>query len=115
MPDFCSDGMSVCAIFVIDGVAVSAMPGETVLAACQRLGVKLQTVCKGRGICGACRVEVAPEFLSLLTPPSANETRLLNYLSPGAANHRLGCQIILDNSLQGLRLTTVPLAVKTST
>lgn len=99
----------------LDGMAVAAMPGESVLAACQRVGAKLQTVCKGRGICGACRVEVAPDFLPLLPPPGKNETRLLNYLSPGVTNHRLGCQIILDDSLHGLRLAAVPLTVKTST
>jgi ferredoxin len=93
----------------LDGVAVAALAGESVLAACQRVGEKLQTVCKGRGICGACRVEVAPEFLHLLPSPEKNEARLLNYLSPGETNHRLGCQIKLDDELHGLRLTARPL------
>lgn len=101
--------------FILNGVAVAATPGESVLAACQRLGVTLQTVCKGRGICGACRVDVAPEFLSLLPPPGKNEARLLNYLAPDEPAHRLGCQIILEDSLHGLRLAAVPLAVKPST
>ena len=101
--------------FVLDGVAVAATPGESVLAACQRVGVVLQTVCKGRGICGACRVDVAPEFLSLLEPPAKNEARLLNYLAPGETTYRLGCQIKLDDKLAGLRLKAVPLAVRTST
>lgn len=101
--------------FFLNGVAVSATPDETVLAACQRLGIKLQTVCKGRGICGACRVNVDPDFLLLLTPPSTNESRLLNYLAPGETAHRLGCQIKLADSLHGLRLTAVPLTVKTQT
>lgn len=101
--------------FYLNGVAVTAMPDETVLAACQRLGLKLQTVCKGRGICGACRVNVDPEFLSLLAVPSTNETRLLNYLAPNETTHRLGCQIKLTGELHGLRLTAVPLTVKTQT
>ena len=101
--------------FVLNGVAVTATPGESVLAACQRVGVSLQTVCKGRGICGACRVDVALEFLSLLEPPAKNEARLLNYLAPGETTHRLGCQIKLDDSLDGLRLSAIPLTVKTST
>ncbi len=99
--------------FTLDGVAVAATPGESVLAACQRVGVVLQTVCKGRGICGACRVDVAPEFLSLLEPPAKNEARLLNYLSPGQTTYRLGCQIKLEDALAGLRLIAVPLQVKT--
>ncbi len=100
--------------FILDGVAVDATPGESVLAACQRVGIALQTVCKGRGICGACRVDVAPEFISLLEPPAKNEARLLNYLAPGVATYRLGCQIKLDDHLEGLRLAAVPLTVKTS-
>jgi ferredoxin len=100
--------------FTLDGVAVTATPGESVLAACQRAGVALQTVCKGRGICGACRVDVAPAFLSLLEPPAKNEARLLNYLAPGETTYRLACQIKLDDHLQGLRLVAVPLTVKTS-
>ncbi len=100
--------------FTLDGVAVTATPGESVLAACQRVGLPLQTVCKGRGMCGACRVDVAPEFLSLLEPPAKNEARLLNYLAPGEVTYRLACQIKLDNHLQGLRLVAVPLTVRTS-
>lgn len=101
--------------FYLDGVAVAAMPGESVLAACQRAGVKLQTVCKGRGICGACKVAVAPAFLELLASPSTNESRLLNYLAPGETTHRLGCQILLNDTLHGLRLRAAPLVAKTST
>jgi len=101
--------------FILDGVAVTATPGESVLAACQRVGLPLQTVCKGRGICGACRVDVAPEFLSLLEPPAKNEARLLNYLAPGETTHRLGCQIKLEDQLDGIRLTAVPLTVKALT
>ncbi len=113
MPDFCAGDVLDSITFVIDGVAVAATPGESILAACQRLGAKLQTVCKGRGICGACRVDVAPEFLDLLPPPEKNEARLLNYLSPGVTTHRLGCQIKLDETLDGLRLRAVPLTVRT--
>jgi len=100
--------------FTLDGVAVTATPGESVLAACQRVGLPLQTVCKGRGMCGACRVDVAPEFLSLLEPPAKNEARLLNYLAPDEPTYRLACQIKLDDHLQGLRLIAVPLTVRTS-
>ena len=33
--------------------------GTTVLEAARRLGVDLDSVCGGRGICGRCQVEVA--------------------------------------------------------
>jgi len=99
--------------FLLGGVEIAAEPGDSVLAAAQRAEQKLQTVCKGRGICGACRVLVDDEFLNLLAPPSFAELRLLRYLKKGEANHRLACQIILDPSLSGLRVTPAPLPIQT--
>jgi ferredoxin len=99
--------------FFLNGMAVSAMPGESVLAASQRAGSPLATVCKGRGICGACRVsvEAGSEFLE---PPSAHETRLLTYLARGedAPAHRLACQILMTDALSGLNLTALPIIRK---
>jgi 2Fe-2S ferredoxin len=95
------------------GVRIPAEPGESVLAAMQRAGQKIQTVCKGRGMCGACRVLVDETFFSRLTPPSFSEVRLLRYLKQGEANHRLACQILLDETISGLRLTPAPLPIRT--
>ncbi len=99
--------------FYLNGVAIESMPGESVLAACQRTGVALSTVCKGRGICGACRVKVEEGF-DALPPPSAQEIRLLGY--PGrdedTRTHRLACQIALAESLSGLRLQAHPVVAK---
>jgi ferredoxin len=98
--------------FVLDGVAVSATPGESVLAACLRTGIALQTVCKGKGICGACRVSV--ESATALPEPSPNEARLLAYLAKGAPGvHRLACQIIMEDGLRGLALSAFPIPRKT--
>ncbi len=99
--------------FFLNGMAVSAMPGESVLAASQRAGVALATVCKGRGICGACRVSVE-SGLDRLAPPSDNETRLLSYLAKGedAQAHRLGCQILMTEALSGLALIAHPIIRK---
>ena len=100
MPDFL--------LLLPDGdVTIAAEPGESVLAAVQRAGQKLQTVCKGRGMCGACRVRVGEAFLALLPRPTLTETRLLHYLQ-SAANNRLACQIRLDDSLNGLGITPDP-------
>jgi ferredoxin len=100
MPDF---------LLLLPGgdVRIAAEPEESVLAAVLRAGRNLQTVCKGRGMCGACRVRVGEELLPLLTPPSLSETRLLHYLK-SAPNSRLACQIRLNDSLNGLRITPDP-------
>jgi ferredoxin len=99
--------------FFLNGAAVAAMPGESVLAACQRTGVALATVCKGRGICGACRVRVE-EGLHALPSQSAHEARLLGYLGrdEDTRTHRLACQIAMEESLAGLRLETHPVVAK---
>lgn len=95
--------------FFLNGVAVMAMPDESVLAACQRAGVALATVCKGRGICGACRVRVEAG-LDALPAASTNEARLIAYLARGedARSHRLACQISMTAQLPGLRLHAHP-------
>jgi ferredoxin len=99
--------------FFLNDVAVQAVPDESVLAACQRAGVALSTVCKGRGICGACRVSVEVG-LDALPAASVNEARLIGYLARGedARTHRLACQIAMADSLSGLRLRAHPVIVK---
>jgi 2Fe-2S ferredoxin len=101
-------------VLLAGGVQITAAPGETVLSAVLNAGEKIQTVCKGKGICGACRVLVDDAFFDRLNPPSSSETRMLKFLrsreeNQEPANHRLACQIILDPSLSGLRITPDPI------
>ncbi len=93
---------------------VIAVPGDTVLSAMLRAGEPIQTICKGKGICGACRVLIDDASIELLNPPSAKETRMLTYLrsreeNQEPVNHRLACQIVLEDSLSGLRFTPDPI------
>ena len=74
-------------------------PGTTVLEAARRLGVDLDSVCGGRGICGRCQIEVAEgehakhgitSTASSLSPATAVEER---YASDRGLvdGRRLGC------------------------
>ena len=100
-------------VILAGGEIVPAAAGETLLAAMQRAERKLQSVCKGRGMCGACRGLVDAEFYDLLVPPKDSEVRLLHYLKEGSARNRLACQITLDETLSGLRITPDPLPIRT--
>jgi 2Fe-2S ferredoxin len=100
-------------MFWAGGIKIPAEPGQSVLAAMQAANAKIQTVCKGRGICGACRVLVDEGWFHRLPPPAKNEARLLSYLKQGAEHHRLACQIILDEHLSGLRVKPDPLPIQT--
>jgi uncharacterized 2Fe-2S/4Fe-4S cluster protein (DUF4445 family) len=75
-------------------------PGTTVLAAARALGVDLDSVCGGRGICGRCQVQVVDGELpkhgivsraSCVSTEGAAESRLRARLHL-AAGRRLGCQ-----------------------
>ena len=75
--------------------------GTTVLEAARRLGVDLDSVCGGRGICGRCRVtplDGANPKLGIvsspdhLTPWNAVETRYTDKRGALADGCRLGCQ-----------------------
>ncbi|MFT3972588.1 MAG: ASKHA domain-containing protein [Amaricoccus sp.] len=87
-------------IFTPSGQRGRVAPGTTVLAAARQLGVDLDSVCGGRGICSKC--QVAPAFGAFpkhgvttteagLSPRNAVEDRYdrVRGLAPG---RRLGCQ-----------------------
>ncbi|MGA7273099.1 MAG: ASKHA domain-containing protein, partial [Acidimicrobiia bacterium] len=77
--------------------------GTTVLDAAQRLGVDLDSVCGGRGICGRCQVEPgsAPGMSfqrDALSPPGPTE---IDYRGrrPLQAGHRLGCAVAIHGDV----------------
>jgi ferredoxin len=107
-------------LLLAGGAEVAAEPGDSVLSAMLRAGAEIQTVCKGKGICGACRVLVDDEFFNRLNPPSTSEIRMLKFLrsreeNQEEVNHRLACQIILDESLTGLRFKPDPIIPRPQT
>lgn len=87
-------------VFTPSGMRGSFPAGITVLQAARELGVDLDSVCGGRGICGRCQVKPAtgefakhgitslPDNLSLLDAEESANVRLGEKLKPG---HRLGC------------------------
>ena len=82
-------------------------PGTTVLDAARRLGVDIDSVCGGRGICGRCQVEVsegefakhgitsAPAHLS----PVSDVERAYASDRGLAAGRRLGCTACVEGEL----------------
>ncbi len=87
-------------IFTPSGKRGRVAPGTTVLAAARALGVDLDSVCGGRGICSKC--QVAPAFGAFpkhgvtsteaaLSPFNAVEARY-DRVRGLAAGRRLGCQ-----------------------
>ena len=94
-------------VFAPSGKRGDFAPGTTVLAAARQLGVDLDSVCGGRGICGRCQCEVSTgEFakhalISSQTHLSAPEAAEIGYARKRglAPARRLGCQAMIFGDL----------------
>ncbi|HEX6659330.1 MAG TPA: 2Fe-2S iron-sulfur cluster-binding protein, partial [Ilumatobacter sp.] len=94
-------------VFTPSGLSGTVEHGTTVLDAARRLGVDLDTVCSGRGICGRCQVvpgvgsfpkwaiTVAPDALG---PPASIETDYHGN-RPLVAGRRLGCAASINGDV----------------
>lgn len=58
--------------------------------------------CGGQCGCATCHVFVEPAWLSRLRPKSDAEAGMLDLAESTQTNSRLGCQIALDDALDGL-------------
>jgi uncharacterized 2Fe-2S/4Fe-4S cluster protein (DUF4445 family) len=88
-------------VFLPSGKRGEFPEGTSLLAAARALGVDLDSVCGGRGICGRCQIEVAEgEFAkhaissnaAHASPWNDVEERYASKRGPFAQGRRLGCQ-----------------------
>jgi uncharacterized 2Fe-2S/4Fe-4S cluster protein (DUF4445 family) len=88
-------------VFTPSGKRERVADGVSVLEAARKLGVDLDSVCGGRGICGRCQIEVAEgqfakhgvtSALDHLTPWNNVEQHYVDKRGPLGAGRRLGCQ-----------------------
>ena len=88
-------------VFTPSGRRGRFAPGTTVLEAARALGVDLDSVCGGRGICGRCQVVLQPgthlkhgisAAAAALSPPNEAEARLAAKPGKLVPGRRLGCQ-----------------------
>ncbi len=88
-------------VFTPSGKRGEFADGRSLLAAARELGVDLDSVCGGRGICGRCQVEIAEgDFAKHAIRSSADhvsrwgevESRYAEKRGPISAGRRLGCQ-----------------------
>jgi 2Fe-2S ferredoxin len=68
----------------------------------------IKAECGGACICATCHVYVDNGWKDKLHPPTADETDQLDNAFEVGDNSRLSCQIILDDSMDGLRVTLAP-------
>lgn len=78
----------------IEGVGT---PG-TLLNVAMSKGVEIDHPCEGEGTCGLCYV-VVEKGMENLSPPSAEETDLLDQNAPEPKTSRLACQAVVQGDV----------------
>jgi len=78
--------------------------GESVLNVAQRNGIDMEGACEGSMACSTCHVIVAKDWFAKLPTASEEEDDMLDLTYGLKPTSRLGCQIIIDESLDGLVL-----------
>ncbi|QNT70492.1 ferredoxin family 2Fe-2S iron-sulfur cluster binding protein [Defluviicoccus vanus] len=84
---------------------VEAPLGLSVLEVAHRHGIDLEGACEGSLACSTCHVIIDPEWYDLLDPPTDEEEDMLDLAFGLTHTSRLGCQIRITDSLDGLTVT----------
>ncbi len=81
---------------------VDAPIGLSVMEIAHRHGVDIEGACDGSLACSTCHVIVEPAWAGRLEEPSEDEEDMLDLAFGLTETSRLGCQIIMSESLDGL-------------
>ncbi|MEN2746334.1 2Fe-2S iron-sulfur cluster-binding protein [Sphingomonas sp. T9W2] len=76
--------------------------GDRLLDLAQAYDLPLEGTCGGQMACSTCHVIVDPADAQRLPVPSEEEEDMLDFAEGAVATSRLACQIMLDESLDGL-------------
>lgn len=84
---------------------VDAPNGVSVLEIAHQNGVSLEGACEGSLACSTCHVIVAPEWFNKLKDATEDEEDMLDLAFGLTHTSRLGCQIMMSDALDGLKVT----------
>ncbi len=79
--------------------------GISVLEVAHKNGIALEGACEGSLACSTCHVVVDPEWYGKLKSASEDEEDMLDLAFGLTHTSRLGCQILMSEALDGLRVT----------
>lgn len=90
---------------------VAAPNGISLLEVAHQNGIALEGACEGSLACSTCHVIVDEAFYGSLPPASDDEEDMLDLAFGLTHTSRLGCQIMMNDALEGLKVT-VPSATR---
>jgi 2Fe-2S ferredoxin len=79
--------------------------GISLLEIAHKNDVPLEGACEGSLACSTCHVIVDESYFTKLSEPTEDEEDMLDLAFGLTHTSRLGCQIIMSNELDGLRVT----------
>ena len=83
---------------------VDAQNGLSLLEVAHKNGVDLEGACEGSLACSTCHLIIEKEFFENLPEPSEEEEDMLDLAFGLTHTSRLGCQIIIDDKLEGMKV-----------
>lgn len=84
---------------------LEAVEGWRVMELLRDYKMGIEGTCGGAATCASCHVVIDPEWADRLPPPREEELEMLDQIPLIFETSRLSCQIIWDESLDGLKLT----------
>ena len=84
---------------------VDAPEGLSVLEVAHRNGIDLEGACEGSLACSTCHVVVDQTYFDKLDEQTEDEEDMLDLAFGLTHTSRLGCQIVMSEDLDGLKVT----------
>ncbi len=88
--------------------ALDAIEGWRVMEIIRDHGLPIKAECGGCCACATCHVYVDEAWMDKIPEMRAEEEDMLDEAFHLESNSRLSCQLIMDDSLEGLKVTLVP-------
>jgi 2Fe-2S ferredoxin len=104
--------MEIYSIKVVDRKGKShtleAPDGYRLMEVIRDNGLPIKAECGGACACATCHVYVDKAWLEKLSPALNDEVNMLDEAFEVEENSRLSCQIIINENLDGLKVTIAP-------
>ena len=78
---------------------------STILEIAHNNGIDIEGACEGSLACSTCHIIVDKDWYNKLEEPSWDEEDMLDLASELTVTSRLGCQIVLSEKLDGLKVS----------
>jgi ferredoxin, 2Fe-2S len=93
-----------------DGVEreLDAPTGASLMEPLRDMDDGVAAICGGMCSCATCHVYVDDEWVARIPPPMSDETDMLGDLTTRKPNSRLSCQVMLNDSMSGIKVSVAP-------